>query len=213
MKTPCVVPGWDTEVLGDLPREVGLTIASVQALSTRWAYVLKWSLFIEWCSSHCEDPRRCSIRAVLSFLQQGFMRRLSPSTLKLYVAAISTHHDPIDGRSVGKHDLVVTFLRGARRLNPHRPPSLPSWDLALVLIALKNAQFEPLQSVELKLLSTKSLLLTALASFKMVGDLQAFLVDESFFEIGPADSSVTVSSKSRLAASLTPNSPESSLTR
>ncbi len=173
-------------------QEVALTIASARAPSTRRAYALKWNLFIEWCSSHREDPRRCSIRAVLSFLQQGLERRLSPSTLKVYVAAISAHHDPIEGRSVGKHDLVVRFLRGARRLNPPRPPSLPSWDLALVLRALQIAPFEPLLSVELKFLSMKTLLLTASASIKRVGDLQAFSVDESCLEFGPADSSATL---------------------
>ncbi len=123
---------------------------------------------------------------MLSFLQQGLERRLSPSTLKVYVAAISAHHDPVEGRSVGKHDLVVRFLRGAR------PPSLPSWDLALVLRALQIAPFEPLQSVELKFLSMKTLLLTALASIKRVGDLQAFSVDKSCLEFGPADSSATL---------------------
>ncbi len=92
------------------------------------------------------------IRAVLSFLQQGLERRLSPSTLKVYVAAISTHHDPIEGKSVGKHYLVVRFLKGARTLNPPRPPSLPRWDLELVLRALLTAPFEPLHSVELKFL-------------------------------------------------------------
>ncbi len=86
-------------------------------------------------------------------------------------------------------DLVVRFLRGARRLNPSRSLSLPSWDL--VLRALQTAPFEPLHSVELKFLSMKTLLLTALASIKRVGDLQAFLVDESFLEFGPADSSAT----------------------
>ncbi len=82
VETSCVVPEWDVEVLGDLPQEVALTIASARALSTRRAYVLKCNLFVDWCSSHCEDPRRCSIRAVLSFLQQGLERRMSPSTLK-----------------------------------------------------------------------------------------------------------------------------------
>ncbi len=75
-------------------------------------------------------------QSCVSFLQQGLEHRLSPSTLKVYVAAISAHHDPLEGKSVGKRDLVVRFLRGASRLNPHRPPSLPSWDLALVLRAL-----------------------------------------------------------------------------
>ncbi len=180
------------EVLGDLPQEVALTIVSAQAPSTRRAYTLKWNLFVEWCFSHQEDPRRCSIRAVLSFLQQGLECRLSPSTLKVYVAAISTHHDPVEWKSVGKHHLVVRFLRGARRLNPPRPPSLPSWDLALVLRALITAPFEPLQSVELKFLSMKTLLLTALASIKRVGDLQAFSVDDSYLEFEPADSSATL---------------------
>ncbi len=192
VETPCVVPGRDTEVLGDLPQEVALTIASARAPSTRRAYALKWNLFVEWCFSHHEDLRICSIRPVLSFLQQGLERRLSPSTLKVYIAAISAHHDPIEGRSVGKPDLVIRFLRGARRLNPPRPPSLPSWDLALVLRALQTAPFEPLQSVELKFLSMKTLLLTALASIKRVGDLQAFSVDESCLEFGPADSSATL---------------------
>ncbi len=192
VETPRMVPGWDAEVLADLPQEVALTITSARAPSTRRAYTLKWNLFVEWCSSHQEDPRRCSIRAVLSFLQQGLERRLSPSTLKVYVAAISAYHDPVEGKSVGKHDLVVRFLRGARRLNPPRPPSLPSWDLALVLRALITAPFEPLQSVELKFLSMKTLLLTALASIKRVGDLQAFSVDDSCLQFGPVDSSATL---------------------
>ncbi len=192
VETPRMVPGWDAEVLADLPQEVALTITSAREPSTRRAYTLKWNLFVEWCSSHQEDPRRCSIRAVLSFLQQGLERRLSPSTLKVYVAAISAYHDPVEGKSVGKHNLVVRFLRGARRLNPPRPPSLPSWDLALVLRALRTAPFEPLQSVELKFLSMKTLLLTALASIKRVGDLQAFSVYDSCLQFGPADSSATL---------------------
>ncbi len=97
-----------------------------------------------------------------------------------------------DGKSVGKHDLVVRFLRGARRLNPPRPPSLPSWDLALVLRALQIAPFEPLQSADLRILSMRTLLLVALASIKRVGDLQAFSVDESCLEFGPGDGHVVL---------------------
>ncbi len=74
------------------------------------------------------------------------------------MAAIPPHHDPIEGKSVAKHDLIVRFLRGARKLNLPRPSSLPSWDLVLVLRALQTAPLEPLQSVELKFLSLKSLL-------------------------------------------------------
>ncbi len=116
----------------------------------------------------------------------------APSTLKGLCGYYCTHHDPIEGKSVGKHDLVGRFLRGARRLNPPRPSSLPSWDFVLVLRALQTAPIEPLQSVELKFLSMKTLLLTAMASIKRLGDLQAFSVYESCLEFGPADSSATL---------------------
>ncbi len=183
---------WDAEVLGWLPPSVVNTITSARAPSTRHAYRLKWNLFVDWCSPRWEDPRRCPIAVVLSFLQDGLERRLSPSTLKVYVAAIAAHHDAVNGKSVGKHDLVVRFLRGARRLNPLRRHLVPFWDLPSVLTALKEEPFEPLQSVELKFLSLKTVLLTALASVKRVGDLQAFSVDDSCLEFGPAESHVVL---------------------
>ncbi len=97
LETSCLVPGQDAEILGDLPQEVVDTITSARAPSTRHAYALKRNLFVEWCSSHREDPRKCPIRIMLSFLQQGLEQRLSPSTLKVYVAAIAAN----SGREVG----------------------------------------------------------------------------------------------------------------
>ncbi len=116
VESPRMVPGRDAEVLGGLPPAVVNTITSARALSTRHAYRLKWNLFVDWCSPRREDPRRCPISVVLSFLQDGLERRLSSSTLKVYVAAIAAHYDAVDGKSVGKHTLVIRFLRGARRL-------------------------------------------------------------------------------------------------
>ncbi len=83
--------------------------------------------------------------------------------------------------------IIIRFLRGERRLNPSRPPSIPSWDLSLVLRALQQGPFEPLQTVDLKFLSMKTLLLLALASIKRVGDLHAFSVNDSCLEFVPAD--------------------------
>lgn len=47
-------------------------------------------------------------------------------------------------------------------------PSVPSWDLALVLGALAHPPFEPLISVGLRELSLKTVLLLTLASVKCV---------------------------------------------
>ncbi len=174
MEPPCVAPGRDAADLSGLPPAVAETIIQARAPSTRQTYALKWSLFTTWCSSHREDPRRCTIGVVLSFLQERLECRLSPSTLKVYVAAIAAHHDAVDGRSLGKPDLIVRFLKGARRMNPSRPPLVPSWDLSIVLAGLQRGPFEPLDSVELKFLSLKTTLLTALTSIKRVGTSRRF---------------------------------------
>ncbi|KAI2666079.1 ORF V: Enzymatic polyprotein [Labeo rohita] len=185
-----LVPGRDASDLSGLPQAVIETITQSRAPSTRQAYALRWGLFVDWCFSRGEDPQRCTIAVVLSFLQEKLERRLSPSTLKVYVAAIAAYHDAVDGTSLGKHQLIVRFLRGARRVNPPRPHPIPSWDLSVALQGLREAPFEPLASVELKYLSLKTALLTALASIKRVGDLQAFSVDKACLEFGPGDSHV-----------------------
>ncbi len=82
LETSCLVPGRDAEVLGDLPQEGVSTPSLRRELSTRHAYALKLNLFVDWCSSYREDPGKCPIRVVLSFLQQRLERRLSPFILK-----------------------------------------------------------------------------------------------------------------------------------
>ncbi|KAI2651032.1 ORF V: Enzymatic polyprotein [Labeo rohita] len=113
-----LVPGRDASDLSGLPQAVIETITQSRAPSTRQAYALRWGLFVDWCSSRGEDPQRCTIAVVLSFLQEKLERRLFPSTLKVYVAAIAAYRDAVDGTSLGKHQLIVRFLRGARRVNP-----------------------------------------------------------------------------------------------
>ncbi|KAL0177571.1 hypothetical protein M9458_026465, partial [Cirrhinus mrigala] len=119
----------------------------------------------------------------------------TPSTLKVYVAAISAFHVPIGDRSVGRHHLVTSFLRGARRLRPFRPNMVPVWDLSLVLSALAEPPFEPLLSAELKVLSFKTALLLALACGKRVGDLHALSTNTACMEFGKDDCMVRLQPK------------------
>ncbi|KAL0203813.1 hypothetical protein M9458_001831, partial [Cirrhinus mrigala] len=114
----------------------------------------------------------------------------SPSMLKVYVAAVAAYHAPIAGQSVGKNNLVVYFLKGSRRLNPLRPITIPSWDLPIVLRALRSLPFEPLQSIDLHPLMLKTVLLLALTSVKCMGDLQVLSVNPTCLEFGPNDSEV-----------------------
>ena len=174
----------------NLPEGVLNTIKEARAPSTRRLYLSKWSVFSSWCLARDLDPYTCEVPRVLSFLQEMLDAGRSPSTLKVYVAAIAAFHVLEAGASLGKSDLIVRFLRGARRLNPPRPPSVPAWDLSLVLRALKGPPFEPLQSADPKSLSLKTALLLALASVKRIGDLQALSTSASCLEFGPNDSKV-----------------------
>ncbi len=69
---------------------------------------------------------------------------------------------------------------------------MPSWDFSIVLAGLQRGPFEQLDSVELKFLSAKTVLLTALTSIKKVGDLQAFSVSEECLVFGPVYSHVVL---------------------
>ncbi len=151
-----------------LPERVLNTISEARAPSTRRLYALKWSVFSTWCLNRGENPSTSELAVVLAF------------------------HAPIAGQSVCRDNSVVRFLKGARRLNPPRPLTVPTWDLPIVLRALKGPPFEPLQSTNLRSLSLKTALLLALASVKRVGDLQALSISPACLEFGPNDSKVVL---------------------
>lgn len=89
-------------------REAGLsagvveTILSSRAPSTRKLYGLKWNVFTIWCREREVDPVNCPVASVLEFLQDRFSAGLTPSTLKVYVAAISAFHAPLSDGTIGR---------------------------------------------------------------------------------------------------------------
>ena len=158
-------------LLSQCDQAVIQTILDARAPSTRALYANRWKLFSQWCEVHGVAPVSCSVPAILSYLQSLLEKRLTPSTLKVYMAAISAKHSMVDGRTVGSHPLVTRFLKGARRQNPPRAVKQPSWDLTLVLDALRLAPFEPLEQSGLKWASAKLAFLLAMASAKRGGEL------------------------------------------
>ncbi len=60
---------------------------------------------------------------------------------KIYAETIAAFHASIAGWLVGRDSAVIQFLRGARRMNPPHPRTVPSWDLPTVLRALKGSPF------------------------------------------------------------------------
>ncbi len=115
-----------------------------------------------------------------------------PSMLKVHVAVIASFRSLLGGKSIGRHSLVMSFLKRARRLHPTRPPSVPPWSLGVVLRALSQLSLERLASVDMKELSLKRALLLALASAKHIGDLHMLSVDSDCIRFKPGGCSVTL---------------------
>ncbi len=59
-----------------------------------------------WCSIHGTDPVFCDISLILSFLQELLDKGCSPSTFKVYVAAIAASQASYSGPVVGRTNLV-----------------------------------------------------------------------------------------------------------
>ena len=123
-------------LLRDCTAAVRGTVLSARAPSTRLQYENRWKLFSNWCAARAVDPVHCTVATVLEFLQFLLDSGRSHSTLKVYVVAISSLHDGVEGTTVGRHRLVSLFLRGALRLHPPTAMRAPAWDLPLVLEAL-----------------------------------------------------------------------------
>ncbi len=104
VEPPCVAPRRDAADLSGPPLAVVETITQARAPSTWQTYALKWSLFANWCSSRWEDPRRCTIRVVLSFLQERLECTWSfRSTEQLFVY----HGGQQKGKAVSKQRLAI----------------------------------------------------------------------------------------------------------
>lgn len=166
------------------------TIYNARAPSTRLLYENRWKLFSEWCGTRHADPVCCPVTIILEFLQSLLDSGRSHSTLKVFVAAISSRHDRVDGATVGSHRLVSFFLKGALRLRPPKVRRAPSWDLPVVLGALCRHPFEPLSQVGLKWLSMKTAFLLAIVSAKRVGELHALSTSASCLQWCPGESGV-----------------------
>jgi len=130
-------------------------------------------------------PFNCPIGSVLDSSQDRFSAKFSPSTLKVYMAAISAYHTSLRGTSIGRDPLITRFLHGTLRLRPSLHSRAPAWDLAIVPEGLALDPFEPIEEVSEKFLTLKTLILLAITSIKRIGDLHALSVAPSFLEFAP----------------------------
>ncbi len=105
------------------------------------------------------DPFSCEVDSILSFFQFLLETGVTESTLRGYVAAIYDRHEGYIGNTVGFQPIIRHYLKGARKLSPSRARLIPSWDLGIVLKAITEPPFEPLDEIRLEFLTFKTSIL------------------------------------------------------
>ena len=133
---------------------------------------------IGYCADQGVNPWTSGIGLILSFIE-GLRSEAgwSDSTVRSYASAISFYRGRIDGKTVFTHDLMAEYLSGIKKVTVRALPQDEAWDASLVLRALQDAPFEPMQTAEIKFVSAKVAVLLALTTAARVSELAALTIN------------------------------------
>jgi len=148
-------------------------ISAPQRKSTRTMYRSRVDGFVTWAESNGVDASSPSIPAIAQFLEYLFVTKgLSPGTIRGYKTALADFFAPeiLDI----KHDTsLMRLISGFFQEKPTSSIKVLPWDLRLVLDALKKPPFEPMNTVDLKFLTFKTVFLFAFASGRRRSEIHA----------------------------------------
>lgn len=146
----------------------GFSKKTAEILSKAWRtktnkqYQSAWRLWLGWCGSRSVDPFQPSIVEVVEFLSCEFQKNKSYSAINSYRSTLSTTIPPIGGFPIGKHPIVVQFMKGVYNLKPVVPKYACVWDVSVVLKFLNSLPCN--DELSLKDLTHKLAILIALVS-------------------------------------------------
>ncbi|XP_069828720.1 uncharacterized protein [Dendropsophus ebraccatus] len=160
------------------PRVIDTMLSSKKDVTSS-IYLKYWRKFCTWCGDIPPDPCKPNMPQILDFLQQGLDKGLSLSTLKVQVSALGCFFDS----PIAEHRWVKRFFKAVSRLKPKISNLTPPWDLNLVLQALTQKPFEPIQELSTRFLTLKTIFLVAITSAKRVGEIQALSTEEPYLTV------------------------------
>ena len=146
-------------------------------------HILRWFKF---ASDRNIDPFQPSVAYVLDFLADYF-QNTGYSALNTARSALSSFIF-VNNLPVGKHALVVRFMKGAFNMKPSFPRYTVTWDVNIVLKFLKD--MPSLDTISLKFLTYKLVMLIALVTGQRCQTIKCLdldnydtLEDKVFFRI------------------------------
>ena len=149
-------------------------LAHAHRPGTQNSYDSCWRRWQEWCREKNRDPIRPSKFDLANFL--AFLHtdvKLSSSSIKVHKAAICSSLRQLGRSSYSNDPLIISVLKGASQSDSKVRRRVPAWDLFLVLAHLREPPFEPLNSINLKLLTQKTVFLISLATGRRCSEVHA----------------------------------------
>ena len=110
---------------------------------------------------------------IVKFLRVKYEKGATYGTINLLRSAISKYHCGYNGNSAGEHPLVCQSVRAVFRLRPPLPQYKATFDIGPVLSYV--ASLEPLEDLDLKLLTLKAFFLVTTCSISRVSSVSRLL--------------------------------------
>ncbi len=156
-------------------QETARRIAGPQRDSSLRVYQSRWVKFVSWCDEQNLVPLNITEPQMAEFmLYLSDTYNFSYPTLLGYLTAISSAIQSSSGSSFACSKNLQNLIRNLFKDKIVKVREI-TWDLALVLNALKKAPFEPLDSCHLRYLTYKTVFLLTLAAGSRRGEVSALL--------------------------------------
>ncbi|CAC5387458.1 unnamed protein product [Mytilus coruscus] len=167
----------------------GFSQSAKTLLSASWRdgtkkdYSSKFEKFNSWCGERQIDPYSANLNQGADFLAYLFHSGLQNRTIAGYRSMLSAVLPPVKNFPVGQHPNIVRIIKGVFNSRPPKVKVLPEWNLELLLQALEKKPFEPMQEVDLKHVTLKTVFLVAITTFRRCSDLQSLRIDDKSMRV------------------------------
>ena len=178
------------QVVREAMRECQLSSGIIDTIMSSWkdrtqqqysVYINRW---LHFCVQRNDNPMSPSVRNLLEFPHELFMLGYNYSTLNTARSAVSSICLNVQSgkecNSLGKHPLVCRFMKGVFNKTPPTPKFNEIWSVDIVLEYLKL--FHPVQTLKLKDLTFKLVMLVALVTGQRCQTLACLDISEKYMK-------------------------------
>jgi hypothetical protein len=168
-------------------RQTGLSQGATKLVEASWRqsteaqYSSCWRKWTVWATVHGISSTSPALSDVLNFLAELYDQGLQYRTINTVRSTLSSTLPKYDGYLVGQHPLITRLMKGIFNSRPVVPKLFPAWSVKTVLSTL--AAWSPANSLSLKLLSLKTIMLVALATAKRASSIKLLTTKSGYIEI------------------------------